>query len=131
MKRYSLNKYEKLKSKKIIEAVFAQGKSVYKHPFKLYYISLHTKSGPSPAKIGFGVSKRNFKRAVDRNLIKRRMRECYRINKHIIYDGPQSTEKQYALMLVYTAKEIYSLDRMAPPIVNVLEQFQHKIKKEV
>lgn len=93
------SKKEKLKSSKLIEKLFIEGKSVYFYPLKLIYIESESNDKVN-IKIGFGVSKRNFKRSVDRNLLKRRMREAYRKNK------PKVSNKNYTCMLVYSSKKI-------------------------
>ena len=77
---FSYNKFEKLKSRKQIELLFAQGKSISSFPVKVFYLPVeHTPE--HPVQVGVGVSARNFKKAVDRNTIKRRMREAYRLHK--------------------------------------------------
>jgi ribonuclease P protein component len=100
---FSFCKEERLCSKKIIDRLFAEGKSVFVFPLKLVYLEteLQTKT---PVQAGFAVSKKNFKRAVQRNLIKRRMREAYRLQKAFFYNA--LNEVQLAVFFVYTAKEI-------------------------
>jgi len=101
--RFTLPKQERLCSRKIIESVFEGKKVIHLFPFSIYYQFC---SLPSPAsiQIAFAVSKKNFKRAVDRNKVKRLMREAYRLNKELL--TPHSFEKQIALVSVYHAREI-------------------------
>lgn len=76
----TFQKQERLKSEKVIKDLFEKGSSFYLYPFKIFYIrSLEVT--PAFPQILFSVSKRNFKRAVDRNRLKRQIREAYRINK--------------------------------------------------
>jgi len=100
---FSFQKAERLCSKKIIDKLFAQGKSVFVFPVKMVYLEIQLPS-KYPVQAAFSVGKRNFKRAVQRNLIKRRMREAYRLNKPKFYDG--ITEKQIAVFFIYTGKAI-------------------------
>ena len=100
---FSFQKAERLCSKKIIDKLFAQGKSVFVFPVKMVYLEIQLPS-KYPVQAAFSVGKRNFKRAVQRNLIKRRMREAYRLNKSKFYDG--ITEKQIAVFFIYTGKAI-------------------------
>jgi len=100
---FSFQKAERLCSKKIIDKLFAQGKSVFVFPVKMVYLEIQLPS-KYPVQAAFSVGKRNFKRAVQRNLIKRRMREAYRLNKSKFYDG--ITEKQIAVFVIYTGKTI-------------------------
>ena len=82
--RLTFGKQEKLKSRKLIERLFEEGKSVKKYPIRLVYLQTdHTSD--LPAQVGFSVPKRHFKRAVDRNRIKRLLREAYRIQKKELY----------------------------------------------
>ncbi|HCE57441.1 MAG TPA: ribonuclease P protein component [Prolixibacteraceae bacterium] len=103
MPDFSFRKNEKLCSKKVIDRLFAEGKSVFAFPLKFVYLETGLTTA-TPAQAGFAVSKRNFKKAVQRNLIKRRMREAYRLHKPDFYEALK--EKQVAVFFVYTAKDI-------------------------
>ena len=103
MPDFSFRKNEKLCSKKVIDRLFAEGKSVFSFPLKFVYLETGLTTA-TPAQAGFAVSKRNFKKAVQRNLIKRRMREAYRLHKPDFYEALK--EKQVAVFFVYTAKDI-------------------------
>lgn len=98
---YSYPKAEKLKSKKIIDLLFTQGKSVSKYPLRLVYIQ-HDFEEEVPLKMSVSVSKKYFKKAVDRNYFKRVLRECYRLNKHIIIN---CLEQKYCFMFFYQSSE--------------------------
>ena len=78
--KFTFNKKDRLKSQKLIEKLFLEGKSVSSFPLKLIYLKTQV-SGAHVIKAGVSVSKRNFKKAVDRNRIKRLLRECYRLNR--------------------------------------------------
>ena len=80
--RFTFRKHEKLKSRKLIGKLFEEGKSVKKFPLRLVYLQTEHTSD-SKIQAGFSVPKRNFKRAVDRNRIKRLMREAYRLNQSL------------------------------------------------
>ena len=79
----SYPKTEKLKSKTTIDLLFSQGKSVSKYPLRLVYCPLDF-TEKEPIKMGVSVSKKYFKKAVDRNYFKRVLRETYRLNKSIL-----------------------------------------------
>ena len=98
---YTLGKEEKLKSKKLITQLFAEGKHVKFFPLRLIYLPLNH-GGEFPIKAGFSVPKRNVKLAVNRNRIKRLMREVYRKNKHLFFEN---IENEYVFMFIYMAKE--------------------------
>ena len=98
----------RLKGKILIDKVFTDGKSVFAFPVKMFYL-LGNESGVQNAyHCGVSVSKRNLKRAVDRNLIKRRMREALRLQIHDA--GILLPDIMLHIMLVYVGKEITSYD---------------------
>jgi ribonuclease P protein component len=93
--------HEKLKSKTTIDLLFLDGKSVSKYPLRLVYVE-NPETNAELLKMGVSVSKKYFKKAVDRNYFKRVLRETYRLNKHILLEN---TEKKYAFMFFYQTKE--------------------------
>lgn len=97
MRKFTFKKEERLSSKKQIEELFTKGSYFYLHPFKVIYLA----SPVPPNQILISASARHFKRAVDRNKIKRRIREAYRLNKHIL-----TSEKNWQIAYIYTPKEI-------------------------
>jgi len=114
LKKLTFGKKEKLKSKKAIDALFMRGKAIQQYPLRLVYL-LHENRENEPGtfiKCTVSVSARNFRKATVRNLIKRRMREAYRLQKQILdaHSG-QSVD----LMFIYTGKELmnYQEIRMA------------------
>lgn len=99
--KHKFSKAEKLKSNKVIDLLFSKGKSVYEFPIKILY--LHSEaSTPKIPKVLISVPKRHFKKAVDRNKIKRQIREIYRKNKNLI---KESSVSLLAIGIVFTAKE--------------------------
>lgn len=89
-------KAEKLKQQNQIKTLFTQGKTLKHPPIKLVFSVLDEK----PSKVGVSVPKRYFKKAVDRNRIKRQIREAYRLHKMILND----TKESYALMFIYLSQ---------------------------
>lgn len=100
---FRFRKEERLKSKKIIDKLFADGQSALAYPLKIVFLSTPLPAG-YPVQAGFTVSKKNFKRAVQRNRIKRLMREAYRLNKHELYK--QLPEQQLAVFFIFIGKEL-------------------------
>ncbi len=99
--RYTFSKDEKLKSKKLIDRLFARGKGISANPVRLVYL-VEESDRQNPLAL-FTVSKKNFKKAVDRNRIKRQMREIYRLNRDRYF--PAGSPNPYLLGFIYMAKE--------------------------
>jgi ribonuclease P protein component len=97
MEKLTFKKPERLSQKKIIQELFDKGSSFYLYPFKLFFLPTEGLVN----QIMVTVPKAIFKRAVDRNTIKRRTREGYRLNKSKL-----RSDKFFALAYIYTAKEI-------------------------
>jgi ribonuclease P protein component len=104
-KKFTLNKLERLKRRKIIEQLFSEKKSVAVFPVRVQY-KLYSEELGVPMQAGFSASSRTFKRAVDRNRIKRLMREAYRLQKNDLQDAVQTKGQQLALFFIYTGKEL-------------------------
>ncbi|MBK6966613.1 MAG: ribonuclease P protein component [Bacteroidales bacterium] len=116
---HTFGKQEHLCSIPEIQKLFHEGKSFFRHPVKLYWLPGNW-AGKPVAKVIVSVSKRNFKKAVDRNFIKRLLRECYRRNKVIVEDG--LTGKRCIVALVYSGKEIPEFKSLEPIIIKLLER---------
>ncbi len=83
--RFTFKKEEKLKSKKLIEELFEKGDYFTKFPLRIKFLKIDH-SSENTIQTGFSAPKRKFKKAVDRNRVKRLMREAYRKNKHLLID---------------------------------------------
>ena len=112
-------KTEKLKSKHTIDLLFSEGKSVSKYPLRLVYVPLGDKE-TEPIKMGVSVSKKYFKKAVDRNYFKRVLRETYRLNKQILL---QNSEKKYAFMFFYQTKDKLSYQEIEEKTILLFQKF--------
>ena len=119
---FSYNKFEKLKSRKQIELLFAKGKSISSFPVKVFYLPVeHTPE--HPVQVGVGVSARNFKKAVDRNTIKRRMREAYRLHKLPLHEHLITNQKSVAVFILWIDKQLptaAALQDLMPAVVEKL-----------
>lgn len=123
---FSYPKNEKLKSRKTIDLLFTEGKTVAKYPLRLVYMET-TFEDEVPLKIGVSVSKKHFKNAVDRNYFKRVLRECYRLNKHILTDN---IDNKFALLFFYQTKDRLSYQEINEKTILLFEKFIKAIQAE-
>ena len=114
---------EKLKKSKLITQLFAEGNSITEFPIKLIYLQL---DHDSPYKIQAGVSaaKRKFNKAVDRNRIKRLLREVYRKNKYLIYQSEYT--KKHIFMFIYLGKKEIDYKVLEEKMIIILQKFLQK-----
>ena len=123
-KIHTYPKSEKLKSKTTIDLMFREGKSVSKYPLRLVYAK--STFGENPEfKMGVSVSKKYFKKAVDRNYFKRVLRETYRLNKQLLRENLQ---EPYSFMLLYQTKDRLSYEEINQKTIALFEKFQLQMK---
>ena len=116
--RLTLSKEEKLKSRKLIEKLFVEGDSLKEYPLRLKYLRIRDEN--NSIKVAFSVPKRNFKLAVDRNRIKRLLRESYRKNKAVFVEGLIG---EYILMFMYTDRIEWSQVDLDKKILRLMNKF--------
>ena len=125
-RQFTLGSQERLKSRKLIEQLFKGGKSLHVFPFRVYYLLL--KEGPPGGKTavnvqcGFGVSSRQFKKAVDRNRVKRVTREAWRLQKQALTERMQARPEHLALFLVYTGKDLPDFNAVKEKLAVILNK---------
>ncbi len=123
---WSFAKKEKLKSKKLIDQLFTEGKSVSSYPIKLIYLKTVLTHNVS-IQTGVTVSKKNFKSAVKRNRIKRLLRESYRLNKGLVYNN---TEDNFAFLFLYLGKKMPDFKEIDENLQLVLHKYNKRIEHE-
>ncbi len=123
--KFSFSKEEKLTGKKKIDELFHKGVSFYMNDFQVRY--LNTKE-EKKHQILISVPKKKFKRAVDRNLLKRRIREGYRLNKELIYSNNDSSG--YSIAFIYLSKQILTFYNIQNQLIKCLERLNTIKSKE-
>lgn len=118
----TFKKVERLNSKKLIDQIFTSGKSAFVFPFKLYFIPINDELAPA-IQLAVSVPKKHFKKAVDRNLLKRRIKEAYRLNKHHYISQLSRTNRKYGIVIVYLEKEILLYKDIEEKINRVFQRF--------
>ncbi|WP_196895364.1 ribonuclease P protein component [Aureivirga marina] len=124
--KFTFRKEEKLKSKKLIEKLFLEGNHVKSFPLRMIYVKVEHESAQL-FQVGVSVSKRNFKKAVDRNRIKRLMREAYRLNKHIL---EKEISEKYVCMFIYTGRDEWKYAELEAKMVKVMHKFIEKTNED-
>jgi ribonuclease P protein component len=118
----TFKKEERLCNKKLIDELFHSGSSFLCYPFKASWLIINEPQ-QVPAQILFSVAKKRFKRAVDRNVLKRRMREAYRLNKQQqLYDLLDIADKKIVLSIGYIGKEIAPYEVIEKKMLKLLAQ---------
>lgn len=125
----TFQKAERLCSRKIISALFDEGSAFYLPLFKVVWLTGETVQ-PFPAKVAFSVSKKGFRRAVTRNLLKRRMREAYRKNKQAFYDFLLSENRQIAFIIIFRGETVHDFLTIEKAMKEMLEKFTHIIREQ-
>lgn len=126
MEGFTLKKDERLCSQKVLGELFTSGESFLVYPLKVVFLKTDA-SQPHPVQAAFAVSKRNFKRAVKRNLMKRRMREAYRLNKLALYDELAAKELHIAAMFIFIGKDLAEFAAIEKAMISALKKIAAKL----
>lgn len=126
--KYTLKSFERLKSQKTIGDLFNSGRDQYVYPFKLLFlIEDKTETDDWPLKFSVSIPKRRFKSAVDRNLLKRRTREAYRLNKLSLQETIIHSAFKVSLMFIFLEKEIKNYDVIEKSIKKHINEINRKV----
>lgn len=125
-KMFSYGKKEKLKRRKLLQNIFSKGKTFTVYPIKIFYLAA-AEQLDFPVKTGVGVSRKYFKKAVDRNRIKRLLREAYRTEKVSLHEYLTGSGKQVLIFLLYIDKSLPEY----PAIKTKMHVALHKLIKEL
>jgi ribonuclease P protein component len=120
--QFTFHSSERLKSRKIIASLFEKGSTQTLNAYPIRFVWTVVSEQSSPIQAAFSVSKRTFKHANQRNTVKRRMREAYRLHKHLMYEHLEGKAAQYAIMFIYNGKE-------EMPYADIERAYQIGIKK--
>jgi ribonuclease P protein component len=133
MIKQTFKKTERLCSKKTIERLFEKGstetKTSYLFPFKVFYLFDSTPIPEHLPQVLFTISKRNFKRAVDRNLLRRRCREAYRKNKHLFFESPEG-QAPASIAFVLIAKEKVEYEVIERSMKKLIVRLSKEVNQE-
>jgi ribonuclease P protein component len=126
---YTFKKEERLCNKKLIESLFHNGSSFLCYPFKVSWLPVDD-TMPYPAQVLITVSKKRYKHAVDRNQVKRRIREAYRLNKQLhLYQLLDEAGKRLVFSISYIGKDIVPYELMSKKMLKLLQQLSREVVK--
>lgn len=123
---YKFTKSERLSRKSMIERLYAEGRSVAAFPLRAVYLPIEPEEGEPEASILIAVSKKRFRHAVDRNLVKRRLREAYRLNKHSFVEKLQQKGCHMAVSILYLDKQHHSYSHLQSRLAKLLQKIISK-----
>ncbi len=124
--RFTFKKEERLYGHAALDNVYNNGKHIQTDSIKIIFIEVPKNTYP-PCRVVFSVPKRSFKKAVDRNLIKRRMREVYRNHKHLLYNDLNEKEKSIHIYIIYLSKQVILFDKLKDSMVKALTTLVNKL----
>lgn len=124
---YKFERKEKLKSRKKIEGLFKSGKSFSLFPLRVVYVWA---SDAEVLQAGFSVSTRYFKKAVDRNRIKRLMREAYRLQKQPLLDMLTGTDKKLGVFFIFSGDEVPDYKLVFEKMAAVIKRLQKIVSED-
>ena len=124
----TFSKEERLHSRTAIQALFKSGKSFAEYPLRVRWMFDDSFETPV-ARVVIIVPKQNMKRSVDRNLLKRRIREAYRIHRGDLLSDLEAKQRKMTLAILYTAKEILPFDLIQDKIILILQRLKHENEK--
>jgi len=126
----TFSKKEKLCSEIRFKALFANGESFLIYPYRVSFMQ-NEQVSPAPVQIAFGVPKKIFKRAVKRNYIKRRMRECYRLQKNDLLTFIESKNITISVFIAFIAKEVVDYEVLDKKMKAVLYRINLELQKKL
>ena len=127
---FSFRKSERIHSLKQIDELFGGGKSraLSAFPIRVVYRYVHRLPTEAPFQVLISVPKRNLKHAVDRNRVKRQLREAYRLNKHLLFNSKQKdSDKGMDMAFIWLDSQLYDSEKVHHNIVNLLTRLAEKL----
>ena len=133
--RFTLHKDERVTRRKVIEELFAAGRTFSSHPLRVFYLtkaaagSTGDESEDAPLQFGVGVSKRHFKKAVDRNRVKRLLKETYRLQKEPLLNAVQAKALSLRVFVIFTGKELPLFEELKDKMAEALERLTKEVTR--
>ena len=126
IKRYKYGGKQRLKSVRTIDKLFKEGSSIQQFPLRFVWLPI---ASEQKLQVGVAASKRFFAKAVDRNTIKRHMREAWRLQKNIVEEKLDMKTTSVAAMIVFTGKELKDVALVPLAMQKIISKFSQEIEK--
>lgn len=126
---FTFNKNERLCSEKAIKEVFEKGNVMFEYPFKIFWIFTNEERS-YPVRTAISIPKKKIKKAVKRNLLKRRVKEAIRLNKLDLYCELEEKEKKINLFIMYIENEVKDFEMINAKIIVTLQRLLKEINRE-
>ena len=127
---YGLKKQERMVSRKLMETLFGGGgQSMIAYPLRVVYMKRERQAGDAPLQILVSVSKKRFKHAVDRNRVKRQVREGFRKHKHTLWEALTDNE-QLLLALVWLSDRHVSTQEIESRLAGLVQRVAEKVRSQ-
>ncbi len=123
MPSFTFHRSEHLKSRTIIRSLFSHGKSFSVYPIRLVWTTIDPPLNDFPIQFAQTVPKRSFNKANKRNVIRRKIREAFRLHKHLLAEENQLAGKQFAWMFIYVAKEELPYQKIEAATQKIIRKF--------
>ena len=127
-KLFSLNASERLKSRKLMERVFKTGTRWHKFPFRVSFL-IENETGDSLIKFGCSAPIRHFKKAVDRNRVKRLMKEAFRLEKHLLVESLKDKNARLIVFVIFTAPGLPKFETIKTSMNELVLKLKDEIQK--
>jgi ribonuclease P protein component len=125
--RFTFRREERLRSRRAIRQLYQTGVSGFLYPFRYSYIAMADTGSVAPAELLIAVSRKRLPKAVDRNLIRRRIREAYRTNKHLLYNPLTAQQLHLAIIITYIGQSTESWEMIEKKLVLLLQEIPKRL----
>lgn len=130
-KTFTFKREERLKSRKTIDSLFAEGHSFGQYPLRIVWTEVQEGKTNSPVQFALTVPKKKFRNASDRNRIRRLIREAYRLQKPYFYEKLPPLERPLAMMIIFTGRETPTFDVVYESMGRILRRLSKKYSKNI
>jgi len=124
MKQFGFSKQERICKRNDFHELLSDGQSIYCYPFRCVY--LWRDSSSFSVRVAVSVSRRRFKHAVDRNKVKRLVRESYRLEKHQLYQHYADCNQSLDIIIIYTDTKILSFSLFRKSFIKLINKLIKK-----